>query len=140
MTGGVVVCLGTTGWNFAAGMSGGLAYVLDEDGAFADRCNQSMVELGPVPRDSGTVLADGNGLELEPVLADMLADDERRLYTLIARHRHFTNSARAARLLANWDDVIGKFVKVLPVDFRAALTQARAAAQAAAGTQPAERL
>ncbi len=140
MTGGVVVCLGMTGWNFAAGMSGGLAYVLDEDGTFADRCNQSMVELGPVPRDSGTVLADGNGLELEPVLADMLADDEHRLYTLIARHRHFTNSARAARLLANWDDVIGKFVKVLPVDFRAALTQARAAAQAAAGTQPAERL
>ena len=121
-------------------MSGGLAYVLDEDGTFADRCNQSMVELGPVPRDSGTVLTDGNGLELEPVLADMLADDERRLYTLIARHRHFTNSARAAHLLENWDDVIGKFVKVLPVDFRAALTQARAAADASAGTQPAERL
>jgi len=140
MTGGVVVCLGTTGWNFAAGMSGGLAYVLDENGTFADRCNQSMVELGPVPRDSGTVLADGNGLELEPVLADMLADDERRLYTLIARHRHFTNSARAARMLENWDDVIGKFVKVLPVDFRAALTQARAAAETSTGTQPAERL
>ncbi len=127
MTGGVVVCLGATGWNFAAGMSGGLAYVLDEEGAFAERCNRSMVELGPVPRDAGRVLAEGNGLELAPVLADMLADDEHRLYTLIARHRHFTNSARAARLLADWDQAVGRFVKVLPVDFRTALTQARAA-------------
>ncbi len=126
MTGGVVVCLGATGWNFAAGMSGGLAYVLDEEGAFAERCNRSMVELGPVARDAGTVLADGNGLELAPVLADLLADDERRLHTLIARHRHFTNSARAARLLTDWDDAVRRFVKVLPVDFRAALTQARA--------------
>ena len=140
MTGGVVVCLGTTGWNFAAGMSGGLAYVLDEEGTFAERCNQSMVELGPVPRDSGMVLSDGNGLELAPVLADMLADDERRLYTLIARHLHFTNSARAAELLADWDTAVGRFVKVLPVDFRAALTQARAAATRAAASQAAERL
>ncbi len=139
MTGGVVVCLGSTGWNFAAGMSGGLAYVLDEEGAFADRCNQSMVELGPVARDSGGRLTDGNGLELAPVLADMLADDERRLYTLIARHRHFTNSRRAADLLADWDRVIGKFVKVLPIDYRAALTQARAAADAS-GPQAEERL
>ena len=140
MTGGVVVCLGTTGWNFAAGMSGGLAYVLDGEGTFAERCNQSMVELGPVPRDSGVALADGNGLELAPVLADMLADDERRLYTLIARHRHFTNSARAAELLADWDTAVGKFVKVMPVDFRAALTQARAAATQVATSSAAGKL
>jgi glutamate synthase (ferredoxin) len=100
MTGGIVVVLGSTGRNFAAGMSGGVAYVFDRDGAFADRlCNREMVELEAV--EVGT--------------------DEEELRELVERHSRYTGSALAGRLLADWDEAIARFVKVMPVEYKRAL-------------------
>ncbi len=99
MTRGTVVVLGRTGRNFAAGMSGGVAYVLDEDGAFAPRCNLGMVELGPVA-DPG---------------------EAHQLHALIVRHHQYTQSAVAERLLGHWDEYLAKFVKVLPTEYRRVL-------------------
>ncbi len=117
MTGGVAVVLGRTGRNFAAGMSGGVAYVLDEDGRFARRCNTEMVTLEPVPEDE--IIPDQ--MNREHLFHDMLSNDAQRLRWLIERHMHYTDSARAREILENWDDYMPKFVKVMPVDYRAAL-------------------
>ena len=95
MTGGKVVVLGPTGRNFAAGMSGGVAYVLDESGDFATRCNTQMVAL--------------EALEGEEI------DDLREL---IQRHADYTNSQKAALVLANWSEMLPKFVKVMPKDYK----------------------
>jgi glutamate synthase (NADPH/NADH) large chain len=123
MTGGVVVCLGPTGRNFAAGMSGGVAYVLDESGDFAKRCNRSMVELEPVaPEDEGTGADPGD---------DPLRFDAARLRRLVERHLQHTGSAVAQRLLADWAGSLAKFVKVMPVDYRRALEQLQAERDAA---------
>ena len=103
MTGGVVVVLGPTGRNFAAGMSGGIAYVLDEDGTFERRCNLSMIDLEPVEAEEEVMrrLANqGGDLEshgLVDVMRDMTSQDAERLHQLIARHAHYTNSARPRR-------------------------------------------
>ncbi|HYB91493.1 MAG TPA: glutamate synthase large subunit [Candidatus Binataceae bacterium] len=99
MTRGLVVVLGRTGRNFAAGMSGGVAYVLDEDGSFNAKCNTGMVELGPV-KD---------------------ADDLKQLHSLIVRHRQYTASTVAERILKDWDRYAAKFVKVLPTEYRMVL-------------------
>jgi glutamate synthase (NADPH/NADH) large chain len=99
MTRGLVVVLGRTGRNFAAGMSGGVAYVLDEDGSFASRCNPGMVELGPVNNN----------------------DELKQLHALIVRHQQYTDSAVARRILDKWDDNVKKFVKVLPTEYRMVL-------------------
>jgi glutamate synthase (NADPH/NADH) large chain len=101
MTGGTVVVLGETGRNFAAGMSGGYAYVLDVTGEFAKRCNPSMVDLEP--------------------LVD--ADDEARLKRLIENHARYTGSKRAADLLADWLKSRARFVKVFPKEYRRALAE-----------------
>ena len=88
MTGGVVVVIGPTGRNFAAGMSGGIAYVLDEDGAFAKRCNLSMVDLEPVPEEEDLMQRlhhHGGDLETKgriDVMANMSGHDEERLMQL----------------------------------------------------------
>jgi glutamate synthase (ferredoxin) len=95
MTGGRVVVLGKTGRNFAAGMSGGIAYVLDEVGDFATRCNPDLV-----------------GLEK---LED--ADEIEAVWKLIQRHQTYTRSERAARILGEWKKLVPKFVKVLPKDY-----------------------
>ena len=95
MTGGKVVVLGPTGRNFAAGMSGGVAYVLDESGDFATRCNTQMVAL--------------EALEGEEI------DDLREL---IQRHADYTHSQKAAMVLANWSEMLPKFVKVMPKDYK----------------------
>jgi glutamate synthase (ferredoxin) len=95
MTGGRVVVLGRTGRNFAAGMSGGVAYVLDEAGDFATRCNKELV-----------------GLEK---LAD--PDEIEEVWKLIQCHRACTKSDRAAKVLADWKKLVPKFVKVLPKDY-----------------------
>ncbi|MDA0261788.1 MAG: glutamate synthase large subunit, partial [Proteobacteria bacterium] len=119
MTGGVAVVLGDAGRNFAAGMSGGIAYVLDETGDFDRRCNQAMVELEQIDPGEATPDADR-----ETILRDITAYDKydsTRLILLIERHLHYTNSARAREILANWDDYVGKFVKVMPTDFRRAV-------------------
>ncbi|HHN67258.1 MAG TPA: glutamate synthase large subunit, partial [Thermopetrobacter sp.] len=125
MTGGCVVVIGPTGRNFAAGMSGGVAYVLDEDGDFERRCNLAMVELEPVPaaEEDHRRKDDMKMLGLADVLRDMRFDDERRLKLLLENHRRYTNSRRAAEILDNWEEWRGRFVKVMPVEYRRALSE-----------------
>ena len=122
MTGGVVVVLGRTGRNFAAGMSGGVAYVLDEEGSFERLCNRAMVEIEPVA--AAPVAA---AMDEDDLLRDMLRHDAVRLRRLVERHRHYTNSQHALEILENWDLFLPKFVKVMPVDYRRALAAAQAA-------------
>ncbi|MGZ8201768.1 MAG: glutamate synthase large subunit, partial [Burkholderiales bacterium] len=115
MTGGTVVVLGTTGRNFGAGMSGGIAYVLDEDGTFASRCNLSMVDLEPVLTE----------LEQEARLSRDLwhlgTADEVVLRRLVESHAHCTGSAKAREITENWAQFRGRFVKVFPKEYRRAL-------------------
>jgi len=101
MTGGVAVILGKTGRNFAAGMSGGIAFVLDEEGVFPSLCNRSMVDLEPV---------------VKPHDVDLLQ-------ALVENHRRLTGSAPAQYVLENWDTLLPKFVKVMPIDYRRVLEQ-----------------
>jgi glutamate synthase (ferredoxin) len=96
MTGGRVVVLGPTGRNFAAGMSGGIAYVLDEKGDFPANCNQEMVQLFGLT-DEGEI---------------------EELRELVRRHAEHTSSERSRQVLAAWDDLVPKFVKVYPNDYR----------------------
>ena len=133
MTGGVVVCLGATGRNFAAGMSGGIAYVLDEEGTFEQRCNLSMVDLEPIKdEDDALETLDHQGGDLETkgrvdVSHDMTRFDSIRLRQLVENHLHYTNSAVAQKILDNWSDYLPKFVKVMPVDYRRALLEMQVA-------------
>ena len=103
MTGGVVVAIGRTGHNFAAGMSGGIAYVYDETQLFDTRCNLDMVDLESVWNDT----------------------DKRQLRDLLEDHYRFTNSARAKLILDNWEAHLPLFVKVMPVDYRKVLERMR---------------
>ncbi len=99
MTGGRVVVLGRTGRNFAAGMSGGIAYVLDTAGDFETRCNQQMVDL------------------------EKLTDPEEiaEVHTMIEKHAEYTSSTRARNILAIWEDMVPRFVKVMPKDYKRVL-------------------
>ena len=99
MTGGRVVILGKTGRNFAAGMSGGIAYVLDEAGDFATRCNLELVALEKLTE----------------------ADEIEEIWKLIQRHQTYTHSDRAAKILADWEGFVPKFVKVMPQDYKRVL-------------------
>ncbi|WP_434383501.1 glutamate synthase large subunit [Melittangium boletus] len=112
MTGGVVVVLGPTGRNFAAGMSGGLAFVLDRDRSFRARCNLEMVELESLVDESELWLVHG----------------------MIERHLHHTGSTLARRVLDNWELMVPQFVKVMPTDYKRVL-QARRAARRPPPTQ-----
>jgi len=129
MTGGVVVVLGQTGRNFAAGMSGGIAYVLDEAGDFEQRCNMSMVDLEPVEAEAEIMKKLSNQeVDLEShglvdVLSDMTQHDAERLYALVERHAHYTNSNRAKDILTDWAAYLPKFRKVMPVEYRRALAE-----------------
>ena len=129
MTGGIVVVLGNTGRNFAAGMSGGIAYVLDEDKSFAKRCNLSMVDLEPVEEEEELMQRlhhQGGDMQTKgkvDVHGDMSRHDEERLHQLIANHARYTGSTRARHILDNWADYRGKFVKVMPVEYRRALKE-----------------
>ncbi len=133
MTGGVVVVLGATGRNFAAGMSGGIAYVLDEDGTFRKRCNLSMVDLEPVEEEedlSQRLYHHGGDMESKgriDIMSNMGGQDEERLMALIQNHLKYTGSARAKQILDHWADYRGKFVKVMPVEYRRALKEMEAA-------------
>jgi glutamate synthase (NADPH/NADH) large chain len=115
MTGGTVVVLGPTGRNFAAGMSGGIAYVLDADGEFARRCNTAMVALEPLVTER----------EQEAKLGREYwhrgRADEAIVRDLIERHVRYTASARAKAILERWADFRPKFVKVFPHEYRRAL-------------------
>lgn len=132
MTGGVVVVLGKTGRNFAAGMSGGVAYVLDKDTNFDQLCNLAMVELEPIPVEDDileTVAHQGGDMETHGrvhIMSDMTRHDAQRLKHLIQNHKHYTGSPRAQHILENWSDYLPRFIKVMPVDYRAALKQIQA--------------
>jgi glutamate synthase (ferredoxin) len=102
MTGGRVVVLGKTGRNFAAGMSGGIAYVLDEAGDFRIHCNKEILEP----------------MQLEPLANE---EDIEEVKDLISRHLRYTGSKVAERVLIQWDTLLPKFVKVMPKDYRRAL-------------------
>ena len=129
MTGGIVVVLGKTGRNFAAGMSGGIAYVLDEDGKFEKRCNMAMVDLEPVEAELDLMEKrhhQRNELESHgrvDIMADMTRFDAERLHQLIENHARYTNSGRAQEILAQWDVMLPKFRKVMPVEYRRALKE-----------------
>ena len=129
MTGGVVVVLGLTGRNFAAGMSGGIAYVLDEDGDFEQRCNLAQVELEPIAEEDDALEALGHqGGDLEThgkvdVSHDMTRFDAIRLRQLIENHLEHTDSSVARNILDNWKDYLPKFRKVMPVEYRRALKE-----------------
>jgi len=132
MTGGTVVVLGRTGRNFAAGMSGGIAYVYDEDGTFAARCNLAMVKLEPLlieaeqARVEKELAAAGNGR-----LRHVGKGDEALVRELVERHLRVTGSTRALAILDDWDAARRKFVKVFPDEYRRALTEMHAKARAA---------
>ena len=116
MTGGVAVVLGPTGRNFAAGMSGGVAYVLDEEGQFKKLVNTEMVEF----EDLGD------------------AEDQRVLRRLVERHVQFTGSARGQRVLDHWPQILTKFVKIMPTDYKRALAEQRQERQRTAAQPVAE--
>src|SRR5690606_1607271 len=126
MTGGVVVVLGPTGRNFAAGMSGGIAYVLDEKGDFETKLNKEMVELDAIVADPGSLrmLEEMKGdvaVSLKSLMVDMREQDAERLHALIMRHARYTNSTKAKAILADWPNMVTKFRKVMPVEYRRAL-------------------
>ncbi|WP_407061676.1 glutamate synthase large subunit [Aureimonas sp. SK2] len=129
MTGGVVVILGHTGRNFAAGMSGGIAYVYDPEGNFANRCNMAMVELEPVPEEDDLLeKLHHHGGDLQhkgrvDVSSNMTGHDDERLYRLISNHLEYTGSTRAKEMLDHWETYRPKFVKVMPVEYRRALLE-----------------
>jgi len=104
MTGGRVIVLGNTGVNFAAGMSGGIAYVLDMNQLFDTRCNLEMVDLEPVS----------------------IAEEQRFLYATIQRHHRYTGSKYAEAILRDWDELLPYFVRVIPIDYRKALKRIEA--------------
>ncbi|HNX26071.1 MAG TPA: glutamate synthase large subunit [Phycisphaerae bacterium] len=115
MTGGITVILGQTGRNFAAGMSGGVAFVLDELQLFDTLCNLDMVDLEPVHTD----------------------EDENLLKRLISDHYKWTGSSRAKWILDRWRDMVGRFVKVMPIDYRHALERMKQTDSRGTETTPA---
>ncbi|MDQ7002991.1 MAG: glutamate synthase large subunit, partial [Ghiorsea sp.] len=129
MTGGTVVILGETGRNFAAGMSGGMAYVFDASGEFENRCNMAQVSLEPVLSEDKALEDNyhlGGDLETHgkvDIRHSLNQNDEKILHQLITRHIHYTNSARGKEILDNWDASLEKFVKVIPVDYKRALAE-----------------
>ena len=127
MTGGTVVVLGMTGRNFAAGMSGGVAYVYDAEGTFESRCNMAQVALEPVEDEIAARKGSGVGDELESHgkvdVRHLGLADEVLLKGLIEKHAKYTGSLRARRILDDWSSCRGRFVKVMPHEYRRALTE-----------------
>ena len=127
MTGGTVVVLGMTGRNFAAGMSGGVAYVLDEDGQFESRCNMAQVALQPVEEEIVARRGSDAGGELESAgkvdVRHLGMADEVLLKGLISKHAEHTGSLTARRILDEWAGYRARFVKVMPHEYHRALTE-----------------
>jgi glutamate synthase domain-containing protein 3 len=115
MTGGLVVVLGRTGRNFAAGMSGGVAYVLDDHQLFDTLCNLDMVDLESLWQE----------------------EDQLLLRQLIERHYYWTGSQQAKHLLESWAEASGKFVKVMPIEYRKAIERMRQREQVRSESTPA---
>jgi glutamate synthase domain-containing protein 3 len=120
-----VLVLGRTGRNFAAGMSGGIAYVYDVDGQFANRCNTAMVSLGKV------LPATEHEKTVDRAIWHRGECDEALLRRLIADHHKWTGSLRARHILDHWSEERGKFVKVFPSEYRRALAEMGAKAASA---------
>jgi glutamate synthase domain-containing protein 3 len=130
MTGGTVAVLGRTGRNFAAGMSGGVAYVYDEDGSFAKRCNTSMVALEKVlPAEEQAATGSSAAWHRGQT-------DEAQLRRLVEEHHKWTGSLRAREILDQWPQARAKFVKVFPHEYKRALAEGAAKAAAAATPVP----
>ncbi|MDC0112669.1 glutamate synthase subunit alpha, partial [Burkholderiaceae bacterium] len=121
MTGGTVVVLGRTGRNFAAGMSGGIAYVYDEDGQFDARANKAMVSLERVLSEAEQRHA------IDPSIWHRDQADESQLKAMLNDHLRYTGSRRARELLDNWATARSKFVKVFPNEYKRALGELHAA-------------
>ncbi len=100
MTGGTVLILGATGRNFAAGMSGGIAYIYDLHGDFSDKCNPEMVDLDPLDQD-----------------------DVEIVQQLLEEHFTSTNSTVAKFLLSDFDNQRARFIKVFPRDYKSVLAK-----------------
>ncbi len=131
MTGGTVVVLGNTGRNFAAGMSGGIAYVYDEDGSFGAKCNMAMVALDHVLSSAEQETTVGKAAWHSTTRGGERQADEVILKGLIERHFKYTGSTRARTLLDDWSNARGKFVKVFPTEYKRALGEMFASADEA---------
>jgi len=132
MTGGTVAVLGKTGRNFAAGMSGGIAYVYDEDGQFARRCNTAMVSLDKVLSSAEQQAT------VDKAVWHRDQTDEAQLKKLLEEHNRWTGSKRARELLDNWAEARAKFVKVFPNEYKRALGEINAGKEAAQATTKAK--
>ena len=138
MTGGCVLVIGETGRNFAAGMSGGIAYVYDRDGLFAKRCNTEMVDIEsvvaapdmPAAAAPDMPAAAAPDMSAEALENELLEHDAQRIHWMLERHHAYTGSKVAQRLLAEWPSNVAYFKKVVPGDFRRAIEQRRAQSQA----------
>ena len=127
MTGGTVVVLGETGRNFAAGMSGGIAYVYDPAGEFSGKCNMEMVKLESVLSVADQEKSIDRSIWHSEQRGDKSAADETILKGLIERHAKYTGSERAKQLLSDWNNSRSKFVKVFPGEYKRALGEINAA-------------
>ena len=123
MTGGVVAVLGETGRNFAAGMSGGIAYILDEGGNFETLCNMAMVRIEKIYNDQVFTK------DMAILSKDFLRYDAQRLRKMLEDHLKYTGSNQAKKILDDWGTYLPKFIKIMPTDYRRALTDMQAAAQ-----------
>jgi glutamate synthase (NADPH/NADH) large chain/glutamate synthase (ferredoxin) len=132
MTGGTVAVLGKTGRNFAAGMSGGIAYVYDEDGQFGKRCNTAMVSMDKV------LTAAEQEAAMDKAIWHRGQSDEAQLRKLLEEHNRWTGSKRARELLDTWAESRLKFVKVFPLEYKRALGEIHARQEAAALTNRAQ--
>jgi glutamate synthase (NADPH/NADH) large chain len=110
MTGGIVVVLGKVGRNFGAGMSGGIAYVLDEEDKFKRLYNSEMIELEEITNTDESILSD-----------NLLKHDKERLKSLIENHFRYTNSPKAKNILDNFNNYLPKFIKVMPTEYKKVL-------------------
>jgi glutamate synthase (NADPH) large chain len=132
MTGGTVAVLGKTGRNFAAGMSGGVAYIYDEDGTFAERCNMAMVSIDKVLTSAEQTA------QIDRAVWHREQTDEDQLKRLLEEHNRWTGSKRARELLDNWKQSREKFVKVFPNEYKRALGEIHARKEAAEVTTKAQ--
>ena len=105
-----MVVLGKVGRNFGAGMSGGVAYVLDEEDNFKKLYNAEMIELEKILNDDESVLSD-----------NLLKHDKERLRSLIENHFRYTNSPKAKNILDNFDNYLPKFIKIMPTEYKKVL-------------------
>jgi len=141
MTGGTIAILGDTGRNFAAGMSGGVAYVFDTQGDFESKCNMAQVALEPIlSEDNALEKLDHQGGDLAnhgrvDIQHSIYQNDEKILHQMITSHVHYTNSARGKAILNDWNASLSQFIKIMPVDYKRALAERKTEQQAEANKE-----